>query len=93
VSRTIAVLRVEINELTNVNRSQVAAMDTLAESIGCMQGLKNAFEPVLNIILLSLDASAVFMRTKALRALGQVIVIDPEILQNVSHDCDSLYWR
>ena len=36
------------------------------------------------MILVSLDATAVFMRTKALRALGQIVTADPGILRNVS---------
>jgi cohesin loading factor subunit SCC2 len=36
------------------------------------------------VILVSLDATAVFMRTKALRALGQIVTADPGILRNVS---------
>lgn len=41
--------------------------------------------PILNVILLSLDAPPVFMRTKALRALGQILVSDPSTLKAVSY--------
>lgn len=64
-------------------RSNAPQIDAVSEAIGCTQGLKNAFEPILNIILVSLDAAAVFMRTKALRALGQIVLVDPTILRNV----------
>lgn len=59
-------------------------LDALSDSIGCLQGLKKAFEPLLNVILIALNAREVFMRTKSLRALGQIVVIDPTILKNVN---------
>jgi len=55
----------------------------LAEEIGTIQGLKNSFNPILNVILLALDAPAIFMRTKALRALGQIVMSDDTILAAV----------
>lgn len=55
-------------------------VDRLAEEIGSIQGLKNSFTPILNVILLALDAPPVFMRTKALRALGQIVTSDPTVL-------------
>ena len=58
-------------------------IDLVSEIINVSQVLKNAFEPTLNIIINCLDASAVFMRTKGLRALGEVILEDPTILRNV----------
>lgn len=67
----------------HLHRSNSQRIDVVSEIIGVSQVLKHAFEPILNIIISSLDASAVFMRTKGLRALGQVIVEDPNILQNV----------
>ena len=58
-------------------------MDRVAEEIGITQCLKNAFEPILNVILSALDAQTVFMRTKALRALSQILTVDPSVLTNV----------
>lgn len=63
----------------------VARVDRLAEEIGTIQGLKNAFDPILSVILMALDSPAVFMRSKALRALGQLVTTDPDILGNVRH--------
>ncbi|KAJ3735912.1 protein rad9 [Lentinula guzmanii] len=61
---------------------EVLRVDQLAEEIGVIQGnsLRNGFIPMLNVILQALDAPVIFMRTKALRALGQIITSDPSIL-------------
>jgi cohesin loading factor subunit SCC2 len=64
-------------------RFNAKRIDLVSEIISVSQVLKNAFEPTLNIIINCLDASAVFMRTKGLRALGEVILEDPTILRNV----------
>ena len=50
------------------------------------QGLRTYFNPILNTVIQSLDAQPVFMRTKALKALGQIITSDPEILSAVSRN-------
>ncbi|KAJ3516976.1 hypothetical protein NLJ89_g794 [Agrocybe chaxingu] len=55
-------------------------VDRLAEEIGTIQNLRNSFNPILSVILMALDAPAIFMRTKALRALGQIITSDATIL-------------
>lgn len=47
------------------------------------QSLKGCFNPVLNVVLSALDAIPVFMRTKALKALGQIVMSDPSILSTV----------
>ncbi|KAI0064180.1 hypothetical protein BV25DRAFT_1934347 [Artomyces pyxidatus] len=62
------------------SQDEVARVDRLAEEIGIVQDLKNSYHPILNVILLALDAPPVFMRTKALRALGQIVTSDPTIL-------------
>ncbi|KAF9046656.1 hypothetical protein BJ165DRAFT_1369666 [Panaeolus papilionaceus] len=61
-------------------QEEVTRIDGLAEEIGTIQSLRNSFNPILNIILVSLDAPAIFMRTKALRALGQIVTSDATIL-------------
>ncbi|THH14012.1 hypothetical protein EW146_g6273 [Bondarzewia mesenterica] len=61
-------------------QDEVAHVDRLAEEIGIIQDLKNSYNPILSVILLALDAPPVFMRTKALRALGQIVTSDPTIL-------------
>ncbi|KAJ3753999.1 hypothetical protein EV360DRAFT_52476 [Lentinula raphanica] len=70
-------------ELFDIGSSEEASrVDRLAEEIAVTQGnsLKNGFSPMLNVILQALDASVIFMRTKALRALGQIITVDPSVL-------------
>ncbi|TFK39055.1 hypothetical protein BDQ12DRAFT_682942 [Crucibulum laeve] len=62
------------------SQEEVARIDRLAEEIGTIQSLRNSFQPILSIILLALDAPAIFMRTKALRALGQIVTSDATIL-------------
>lgn len=59
-------------------------IDILSEEIGMIQNLKNMFFPILNVVLSALEAPPVFMRTKALKALGQIITSDPSILSAVS---------
>ena len=55
------------------------------------QSLKGCFNPVLNVVLSSLDAIPVFMRTKALKALGQIVMSDPSILSTVNLTNSVLY--
>ncbi|KAF9005451.1 hypothetical protein BDQ17DRAFT_1353128 [Cyathus striatus] len=59
---------------------EVLRIDRLAEEIGTIQSLRNSFHPIISIILSALDAPAIFMRTKALRALGQIVTSDATIL-------------
>ncbi len=58
-------------------------MDRLSEEIGIVQSLRNSLNPIINVVLLALDAPPVFMRTKALKALGQIVTRDPSILSTV----------
>lgn len=69
--------------ITSSSQEEVARVDRLAEEIGNVQSLRNSFQPILNIILTALDAPAIFMRTKALRALGQIVTSDATILAAV----------
>lgn len=64
-------------------QEDVIRIDRFAEEIGSIQALKSSFQPILNVILQALDAPPVFMRTKALRALGQIVTSDPTILAAV----------
>ncbi|KAF8333610.1 uncharacterized protein EI90DRAFT_2994571 [Cantharellus anzutake] len=61
---------------------ELAATDVLTERVGTSQLLRNGFHLMLGAILASLDAPAVFMRTKALRALGQIVVVDNQVLRD-----------
>jgi hypothetical protein len=66
---------------------EVVRIDRLAEEIGIVQDLRNSYQPILNVTLLALDAPPVFVRTKALRALGQIVTSDPTILAAVRLPC------
>jgi cohesin loading factor subunit SCC2 len=66
------------------SEEEAARIDKLAEEVGTIQSMKNSFNPILTVILSALDAPPVFMRTKALRALGQIVTSDPSILSAVS---------
>ncbi|KAI0643094.1 hypothetical protein C8Q79DRAFT_1002826 [Trametes meyenii] len=62
------------------SHEEVARIDRLSEEIGTCQSLRNSFNPILTVVLQALDAPPVFMRTKALKALGQIVTSDPSIL-------------
>ncbi|KAF8208426.1 hypothetical protein K438DRAFT_2012502 [Mycena galopus ATCC 62051] len=62
------------------SQEEAERIDRVAEEIGTIQMLKNSFQPILNVILVALDAPPIFMRTKALRALGQIVTSDPSVL-------------
>ncbi|KAI0366939.1 hypothetical protein BV20DRAFT_951369 [Pilatotrama ljubarskyi] len=62
------------------SHEEVARIDRLSEEIGTCQSLRNSFQPILTVVLQALDAPPVFMRTKALKALGQIVTSDPSIL-------------
>lgn len=66
------------------SQEEVVRIDRLAEEIGTVQSLRNSFHPILNIVLVALDAPPIFMRTKALRALGQIVTSDATILSTVN---------
>ncbi|KAI6042629.1 sister chromatid cohesion C-terminus-domain-containing protein [Pisolithus marmoratus] len=73
------------NDIFDVGSQEEAARaDLLAEEIGTVQGLMNSFGPILNVVLMALDAPPVFMRTKALRALGQIVTSDSTILSTTN---------
>ncbi|KAJ6466251.1 hypothetical protein C8R45DRAFT_1021008 [Mycena sanguinolenta] len=62
------------------SQEEAERIDRVAEEIGTIQLLRNSFQPILNAVLVALDAPAIFMRTKALRALGQIVTSDPSVL-------------
>ncbi|PCH40319.1 hypothetical protein WOLCODRAFT_67627 [Wolfiporia cocos MD-104 SS10] len=64
----------------SASHEEVTRIDRLSEEIGTIQSFKNSFSPILNVVLQALDAPPVFMRTKALKALGQIVTSDPSIL-------------
>jgi len=67
------------------SEQEATRVDRLSEEVGSVQSLKSLFLPILNVVLVALDAPPVFMRTKALRALGQIVTSDPSILSMVRH--------
>ena len=77
-------LRVFKLKILDSSQEEVLRVDALSEEIGTIQSLRNSFNPILGIILMALDAPAIFMRTKALRALGQIVTSDASILSAVS---------
>ncbi|CAI2165749.1 3087_t:CDS:10 [Funneliformis geosporum] len=56
----------------------------ITELLATRQALYQNFDSILSRILVSLDTGVVAFRTKALRALGQVVVNDPNILSQVN---------
>ncbi|KZV76249.1 hypothetical protein PENSPDRAFT_646530 [Peniophora sp. CONT] len=92
-------LRAALAEVWKVDPSDVftadsqeeqARVDGLAEELGAMQDLRKSNDHIMRVVLLALDATAVFMRTKALKALGQVVQADPSVLEaeNVKQGID-----
>ena len=67
----------------SMSQEDLLRMDRLSEEIGIVQSLRNSLNPIINVVLLALDAPPVFMRTKALKALGQIVTSDPSILSTV----------
>ncbi|KAK1217276.1 Sister chromatid cohesion protein 2 [Marasmius sp. AFHP31] len=59
---------------------EIDRIDRTSEEVGSLHMMKAFFQPILNVILMALDASPIFMRTKALRALGQIVTSDATIL-------------
>ena len=78
-------------KILDSSQEEVLRVDGLSEEIGTIQSLRNSFNPILGIILMALDAPAIFMRTKALRALGQIVTSDASILSAVSFIFFSLF--
>lgn len=70
-------------ESSSSSEQEASRIDRLSEEVGSVQSLKGLFLPILNVVLVALDAPPVFMRTKALRALGQIVTSDPSILSMV----------
>ncbi|TFK69516.1 protein rad9 [Pluteus cervinus] len=66
------------------SQDDATRIDRLAEEIGTIQYMRGSFQPILSVILSALDAPPIFMRTKALRALGQIVTSDATILSTAS---------
>lgn len=65
------------------SQEEVLRIDALAEEIATIQNLRNSFNPILSVILMALDSPAIFVRTKALKALGVIVTSDSTILSAV----------
>ena len=62
----------------------MARIDQIAESVGSSQSFPGLLDALLNVVIIASDSTIVTLRTKALRALGQIVANNPEILKNVS---------
>lgn len=65
------------------SESDTARIDNISLRLGSLTAFNRGFDAILSVVLGSLDAAAVFMRTKALRSLGQVLASDPTVLKKV----------
>ena len=65
------------------SQEDTSRVEQLSEALGSTHILRVFFNPILNVVLQALDAPPVFMRTKALKALGQIVTSDPSILATV----------
>jgi cohesin loading factor subunit SCC2 len=65
--------------------------NALQASIALARGrpLQSAFDPILRAIGASLDSTVVALRSKALRALGSIVTVDPDVLALVSTSASS----
>jgi cohesin loading factor subunit SCC2 len=66
------------------SENDTARIDSISWSLGSLTAFNRGFDAILGVVLGALDAPAVFMRTKALRSLGQVLASDPTVLKKVS---------
>lgn len=73
--------KLHISLIPDLDRSQVLF---LTELLASRQPLFQSFNILLSHILKVLDASVVQYRTKALRALGQIVLNNPKILNQVN---------
>jgi cohesin loading factor subunit SCC2 len=66
-------------------------IDLLARDLGGIHVLSNSFQAILAVVLRSLEAPVIFMRTKALKALSQIVGSDQSVLNapNVRSAIDS----
>lgn len=62
------------------SQEEADRIDQLGEEIGTLQNMRSSFNPILNTIVGALNAPIIFMRTKALKALGQIVTSDPTVL-------------
>ncbi|WWC57550.1 uncharacterized protein I303_100082 [Kwoniella dejecticola CBS 10117] len=68
----------ELFEIHDPKQPEIATTASIAVSRG--RQLQNAIDPILMALLGILDNPAVGLRSKALRGVGSVIVVDPEVL-------------
>lgn len=72
-----------------IERSDISLV---TELLATRQALYQNFDSILSRILVSLDTGVVAFRTKALRALGQVVINDPNILSQVREKNFFFIW-
>jgi hypothetical protein len=64
--------------------SESSRIDALSQLLGATNPVQDAFDRSVAIIISALASPAVFMRTKGLRAIGQIVTCDPALLSQVS---------
>ncbi|KAG8885372.1 Sister chromatid cohesion protein 2 [Tulasnella sp. 332] len=64
--------------------SDITRVDGVSEELGGTSSLTNAYDAIVSVVLNSLGSTIVFMRTKSLRALGQIIIADSDVLRNTN---------
>lgn len=67
-------------------------MDEVSEEVNLSRPVGRVFDVTLGAILFALESSSVTSRTKALRALGHILVADSTILNLVSHELMVRFW-
>lgn len=68
------------------SQEETVRVDRLSDDIGAIQSLRHSFHPILIKVLQALQAPPIFVRTKGIRALNQILTSDPNLLTMVSTD-------
>ena len=63
------------------NAAAVASAASIAVNRG--RPLQNAFNPILNALVTTMGVSLINLRSKALRGLGTIVTVDPDVLSKV----------
>ncbi|KAK1921174.1 hypothetical protein DB88DRAFT_92041 [Papiliotrema laurentii] len=69
-------------EVSDPNASNAANAACIAVSRG--RPLQNAFGPILNALVSTMGVSLINLRSKALRGLGTIVTVDPDVLSHAS---------
>ncbi|KAL7420405.1 Sister chromatid cohesion protein 2 [Cryptotrichosporon argae] len=66
-------------EISDLNSASIARQASLA--VARSQSLQNAFEPVVHALVGAMDTNVVMSRQKALRGIGCIVTVDPDVLE------------